>query len=439
MFSNPHRLAWTTLISALLLFLVLCLGIVAFSRWLLLESPTQLNVTLHVGRGTVGLAQPDQTGEQAIRSPIAVSGRDRLTTDSEAQGYLAFTDPYSEQVVATVLMRNDSQMTLSTANRPRFNFSENDYIIRLTGLDGRFEVWVSRNLERDIQIDLVGPVGTTRISEQGFFLIDSSQTMMHVMARRGSAILVNRGTNTAQHIAAAHEGLVQLETEGIRLDASPVELLENNLFTEGLEGDWPVGWVCGFVPRANEAARGEYRFTTEDGRSVVHITRMMPNPQPGDMACFQTLGGAEGLDVTQFDSLRLHVTMKINHQSLNQCGVAGSECPLMLNLTYQVPGGDSTTVTRDWYHGFYIERRENEGGRDVCDSCLQPHEQISPGTWYSYESQNLLSDLPETWRPIAVNEVRFYAGGHQYDVVVSEVSLIATKGSETVVLVPDLQ
>ncbi len=81
------------MVSALVIFCLLCVSTVIFARWLVFDSPTQLNVTLHVGKGTVGLAEPE-TDEKAIRtSAVGRVGTTGCSTDNTSQGYLSFSDP----------------------------------------------------------------------------------------------------------------------------------------------------------------------------------------------------------------------------------------------------------------------------------------------------------------------------------------------------------
>ncbi len=47
------------MLSALVIFCLLCVSVFVFARWLVFELPTELKVTINVGRGTVGLAEPD--------------------------------------------------------------------------------------------------------------------------------------------------------------------------------------------------------------------------------------------------------------------------------------------------------------------------------------------------------------------------------------------
>ena len=420
--SNPQRMAWATMIGGLIIFVLLCGGTVGFTHWLLFDSPTQLNATLHVGQGTVALAEPNSTDQKAIRSYTSVDANNTLTTDNLSQGYIAFSDPYSGDIIATVTLRNDSMATLRSATRPRFSLSDNPYVIRLSGVIGRLEVWVISDLERDLQIEIDGPLGTTRISEGGNFLIESTPAYLRVTSRNGSATLISRA-GTAQHLATGTEGEVQPDSAEIRVGPGPIDLLPNSTF--GQNQEWPTEWVCAHTPDPGfpNAPGGTYDFPTVDGRPTIHIKRLHPNPGPAKTGCIQVLGeGSQGLDVRGYETLRLRVTMRVQHQSLSACGIAGSECPVMLKLTYVDQDGNE----RVWYHGFYTEYSPAAGGRRICDSCREPHEQINKNAWYTYESGNLFTDWPEGERPGIIRQVEFYASGHEYEVVLAEVSLVAT-------------
>jgi hypothetical protein len=54
------------------------------------------------------------------------------------------------------------------------------------------------------------------------------------------------------------------------------------------------------------------------------------------------------------------------------------------------------------------------------------HDPIYPGTWYTYESPNILTLVPENQRDRSLLRVRFYASGHGYDVYVGDVALYAS-------------
>lgn len=421
MSANPQRLAWATMLGGLVIFCLLCVSTVVFARWFVFESPTELNVWLHVGRGTVGLARPDDPNtEQAIRAPVSVPRGSRLTTDNEAQGYLSFADPYSGTTLATAFLRSNTQISLVAASRPRFSVSENAYTIRLGGLNGRLEVWVNSDIEREIQIEVDSPFGLARISDGGSYLVESTASVLSLTARAGQATLVSPLGQT-QHVAAGAEAAVVAGEADLRVGQGPIDLLPNSLFGES--EDWPKQWGCAFFPSPDDpnGPPGQFAIETIDGRRVYHLYRLHPEAGPGETGCQQSFG-AGGLNIIQYDSVRLRVMMRVDYQEISACGEQGSECPVMLRMAYEDRDGNDFL----WVHGFYAEITPNVG-RTTCDTCLEPHEQINKQAWYVYESPNLLTDLPQDRRPAIIEELRFTASGHKVDVIIGEVSLIAER------------
>jgi hypothetical protein len=115
--SNPQRLAWITMLGALAIFCLLCISTIIFARWLVFESPTQLNVTLHVGRATVGW--PNRTPTKKRSSIVSVGHNDRLITDITSQGTwlsILFRQRYCHRDDARKQHREPAQ-----PGRPRFN------------------------------------------------------------------------------------------------------------------------------------------------------------------------------------------------------------------------------------------------------------------------------------------------------------------------------
>jgi hypothetical protein len=141
--------------------------------------------------------------------------------------------------------------------------------------------------------------------------------------------------------------------------------------------------------------------------------------------------GQAGVEISEdiYDFLALRATFYVDFQSLAGCGTRGSECPLMLRMDYIDVEGEA----RQWFHGFYARE---EGDYPVrCSTCSQDHDQLNEKAWYTYESPNLLSFFkPEPdeafvpdLTPRTIVALWIYASGHQYDVWIDEVALIAAQ------------
>jgi hypothetical protein len=121
-------------------------------------------------------------------------------------------------------------------------------------------------------------------------------------------------------------------------------------------------------------------------------------------------------DVRDFDSLELHMAVRVlseNILGLGGCGSMGSECPIIVRLDYKdVHGSD-----REWLRGFYIG--EPADGWPV----LGWHERLQPRSWQPYNSGNLMEELAGT--PASITSISIYASGHSFDAMVTEVELLA--------------
>ncbi len=132
----------------------------------------------------------------------------------------------------------------------------------------------------------------------------------------------------------------------------------------------------------------------------------------------QDLGArGEGIDISEYRSLRFSLWARILYQSLNDVGDRGTECPVMIRL---------------------VAKRNSpadpEEERVVCvysDNDDQPPRVTQPGVIYIPIERaawaNISFDLrDEEWLPDyrLLRSIEIYANGHDYDSRVTEVSLI---------------
>jgi len=99
----------------------------------------------------------------------------------------------------------------------------------------------------------------------------------------------------------------------------------------------------------------------------------------------------------------------------------------MLRMEYVPLNGGVET----WIHGFYSRVIPGIDSPMSCDSCRLDHEIVNEGAWYAYDSGNLIALFPPDQRPRSILNFRFYASGHEYDVYVSEVSLLVAQSNPT--------
>jgi len=458
---KQESVAWGVLWIALGLFCaVVALGSMSI-YYFLFRSTVALQSQLEVARGTLGVTGTDLI-EQVVRGdrqPYLVFG-DIVTVNPDSQGLLLIDDVRLENApyVAAITLRNDTSVTLNEAARPRYDWSSQPYTLDLTNLSGEVEVLISNQVERAVRIALSTKSGDSAIlTSPGQYVISARGDQLAISNFQGNALLVTDDRANSRAVPAGQLGLLTTSSNEIELEPGYVNLLGERGFREAnvVEGDTPAtiertvtSWICSEPP--HDPPRGSYMIETFDGRTALHIQRGNDAQTHGETRCTKYFGaGTTGIDVSEHNYLALHVTFYVVGQSLSVCGVAGTECPLMLFMQYipqptsEAEGAASSGNTtadaseqtfgpipvenlpvRDWHHGFYTVPADQVQSPLRCDTCPQEHSFIRSGRWFTYDSGNLMALFPQEQKPGSILSFSFYASGHEYDVYVSEVALL---------------
>jgi ABC-type transport system involved in multi-copper enzyme maturation permease subunit len=200
---------------------------------------------------------------------------------------------------------------------------------------------------------------------------------------------------------------------------SPRDLIVNGRFDAPLDQVWQIGTES----EHDYESGGSVEQATEEGRSVVRFSR-------------EGTGHAETRIVQAVDQaipadswLQVRVVMRVDEQSLAQCGIFGSECPVMVKIAYE----DARGNTHEWLQGFYATLADIDTLMPFPSTCTTcefgpAHIEIAPGEWYTYESPNLLENLPPVAQPRRIRSITVAAAGHTYESQVAEVSLLLREG-----------
>ncbi len=435
----PERMAWAILLLAFAAFCVICVLTMLIANFFFFQSSLPLDVALNVGRGTVRVTE--SSGTQLAETQRRTLSRETIIrTDSQdtwSQAVLAFSaSELEESLIATVVLKNDTSLLLRRANRPRFGWSTTIYEIQLRDLDGEIDIQISDKLPRPIEFAITTVTGDeVLINRGGRYLIDASDTQLIVTTREGEAIVISSDRSLAYAIPADQQAVFDTRTQTLTRMPYLQNLLTNNQLNisqipqQDLAVDSslslpPFGWSCTNGPTTNLPLGNYFEDRSPDGRLSFRMARGNNADTNAYTRCIQTFGS--GIDLSVYDYLSLQTVFYIESQSLNGCGQEGSECPIMLRINYQLaPDGDIL----EWIHGVYTiplsQLQEQEGWKRQCGTCLQSHIRIRPGTWYIYESGNLFDVIPDERRPTIITQVEFFAEGHQYNVYIDEISLLA--------------
>jgi len=430
---NMQRIAWSAILIAFGVFCIICMVLGVGMNFFLYRSMITLPAVLVVGRGTVGVTGPDQI-ETVVRNQREIFNSIIVSTDSQSQATISFLDPMAgRRLVAALTVKKNTSFDLESVSRPRFDFSDEAYSILLEDLDGALDIFVPNGLNRPLRLNL----GTSHatwviISEPGQYTVRVSATDIQVENLAGRIAIVETDAR-AQGVPIGQRGIWYAADGAFAVTSTYINLLENPSFeqtniaeTVTLDGsvtlrELPLTWGCADQP--HDIPAGDYSVAWLDGRAALQLQRGEGANSHGETFCLQSFGPPEtpGRNLSSFDYLTVRATFKIAGHSLSACGVAGSECPLMLQITYL----DAFGRRQNWYHGFYTHIDPALNYPLSCNSCRQEHDIINPNTWYTYESDNLFAALPALERPQSIQEVRVYASGHEYNVYISQVALLA--------------
>jgi len=436
---DPSRLAWTVLLSALVVFCITATAAFLGVRWFLFESTTPMLITLSVGKDTVVIQT--STSEGAERASRELSRDVKLTTDSSSQGYVTFTDPYTHEVVASLTLLRDSTIVVGDAARPRFEFSTRPYMIDISSLSGNADIDIVPDLGRNMLFDVYSDGGFIRMDSTGLYDLTGDDDGVAILNRAGETVVVNNESQS-RSVPAGMQGWLSSTDPLITLSVPQIDILPDGRFDtfNPANNELSSAWGCYTQRDDPDSPPGEYRREVVNGRNVMHIVRTSQGDRSAQnhaqTGCLQYLNTVSTpLPVTTFNYLELRATMMIRWQPdmLNACGQQGSECPVMVVIRYI----DGSGTERDWRHGFYSRYEQSVGWPLRCDTCAQDHERLNQDTWFTYSSGNLMQLLPEDQRPAAIYSVEFYASGHEYEVLLSEIALMAGTVPQTGDSVPE--
>jgi hypothetical protein len=417
---NPERLAWAVLWSAFIVFCLLAVGCPLTAHSYVLHARRGLRAELKAQRGTVRVERSGSGRVDAIsledQSPLRLFQGDGIRTGDldEALLTLGRTDQEQQQILCTVKVYENSDVVLVDASTPRFGFSSDTHeaILRVKGGRVRVEVQSAAD-ERPVQVQVRTDHARIQLS-QGSYTLEVSNQQTTAIVRQGQASV---HTGDQQLVLSDEErAIVSLEGEL----SGPLPAARNLI----VNGDFSLGELGWVIDIDSPDPSGRVVVSQDDsGQSFAQFQHDLT--QPSEVSLIQTLNR----DVSDIESLVLHMRVRVNAQSLSICGDKGTECPVMVRIDYvDAAGGEAL---QQWVHGFYAF---DDPGLSIqlpvhCSTCpppiSEPHNQVAWSTWFDYDSANLMDIMPKEIRPARIELIRVYASGHTYDSMVTDIELLA--------------
>lgn len=390
-------------------FCVLAVSIPLAIRWYVLHSHVEQPGVLRVATGTV-LLLPGGGGDPiALVDARAIEPNTLIKTDQRSQGALIFQSTGAPDQngpeTATVQIYPSAQVLLADASRPRFGASSDPARINLDVQVGRVRIYTAEVRPHGQEFTVTTPHGQVTLGP-GSYSVQVTGDQTQVAARFGEAAV------------EANNGRVIL-TEGTSTTLlpgqapSPPSVTLENLISNGdfQEPLGPPHWLISRYP-ADDPTAGQVELTTANGRNAARFSRINQPPTHTEVAITQVLDRS----VHDYEYLNLQMDVMLRWQSLPGAGEQSSEFPLMFRLDYEDIYGNH----QFWTHGFYYQD-------PPAQWVVTGGEKIPQNVWFPFESGNLLERLKQEGLPppAAINYLKIYASGHNYESLVSEVGLAA--------------
>ncbi|MCY3946765.1 MAG: hypothetical protein OXF44_10845 [Anaerolineaceae bacterium] len=447
--ANPQILAWSILLLSFALFCLLFASFLVTAENFLFQSSLPMEVILNVGRGTVSVSDLANPVEQVGINGSAIADGVIVRTDPQSQGTINFIDGEEgeERLLATLTLQRNSRVTLLSAQRPRFPWSRRGHEIALQDVIGEMNLTISDFVGQDMRVFGRTPGRAwLQMSGPGTYTIEGASEELRLFNHDGQVRLESADGLQSRDVSPGAQGAVLYETPRVEIRPGYVNLLKDEDFAQlqgGASTSEGTAWTCDHGQ--SDSPPGAHEILDAFGLDSLRFLRDGGVTSHGENFCVQQFG-QRGLDLKQFDLdyLSIRVSFFVERASLGSCGTHGSECPLMLRMDYLnqeylepqqglqpgetgvravPPGGDAIK----WHHGFFTHTREEWPMR--CDTCIQDHELIHEKSWYVYESPNLLTLFSPNPPPEIIVGVWVYASGHEYDVRVRDVALLAKQRS----------
>ncbi len=442
--TDPERVAWLVMLAAFALFCTFTLSTALGVYYYLFQSTAPLPVELQVAKGTVGITGADLIETVERESSDLSNTATSISTDSLSQATIQIYDIAEEEtapapLLAAITLQGNTFLTFNHANRPRFEWSQNPLQLQFSRLRGELDIVVTEDSDHSFLMDIyTDALNTDRgvhieFVAKGRYRLSVSEDEVRLHNLDGEAIwYFHDDPGYRKSIESGMEFVLRIGNRSSTSTDTTESILANAAFSlqSAATGPMyspaePANWNC--TAQQDAPPEGSFALVDHDGRVGLRLRRLQNAISHGQVACVREFEG-EGLDVSQYDSLRMVTTFSLNYQSLSLCGEDGSECPLMLRIDYE--NSSSRPTNSQWFRGFYYEDRASDDYKKLCASCFQDHLDTNQAVWYTFDSGNLLNLISETDRPQRINAITFYASGHQFDTVVSEMILLASRSSD---------
>ena len=395
---NPERFAWTVLWLAFVAFCTLVVGIPTAIGAYVASAMEDRTASMEILNGTVLI---QQLGAK-LEVNAAGSGGDANKGITIVPGDAFRTVENSRAVIwlfdgSNFLLWPETRVTLDAIRATKFN--ANRAVIWLNQQSGHIRLEVAPPFVKTRVFEVHTPEAVLALRE-GSYSVTRSPGRTELVTHRGWAT-VSTAFNAVDVLQKERTEILAKQPAREPMPSAR-DLIVNGNFAAGMDG-----WTAANRDE-EEPIVGSVEMVTQDGRNVIVFKRTGATKH-----CETYLFQPIDKDITDFDSVKLSLDLKLINQSLSGGGVLGSEYPLLIRLKYR----DVYDSENIFVRGFYYQ---NDSGNPTHNA-----QEVPRGEWQTYEID--LLDPMGTLQPKARQLVwlEIAASGHNYESQITNVRLIA--------------
>jgi hypothetical protein len=416
MFKKTEQIAWIVLLLSFLLCIGLTIGIPLSLRWYFLNVTRPLDILLQPRGEIVTRQEPGSNFKTIVPGDMEIQPHDRIELSSDASAFLLWYENLSAtapltQPIITAQFYGATDVTVESATTPSFAVSRLPHRVALRlqyGANARITV---EGGARAARVRLSTPQGVIEM-EEGAYTIAVTQEQTEFSVTTGSAHITDPETGEPLTLTALQRTELTADSVGpVTIGARDILRNRNGDFEARLEDFWQVKTTA-----PPEESGGTIRQTRVDERQIILFERF--GLQSAQTGIFQEINQ----DIRGIESLRVYARIRVDTQTLPVCGSLGTECPIMVRITFTDLESNSI---REWIQGFYALPGNDNPFCYICDWKTEQIQVAQTGLWFDYESPDLLPLLrAQNIEPASVKEVEIYASGHAYGAAIDNIAIL---------------
>lgn len=413
--ASRQRLAWTVLLTSFAICMILTVAVPVTVNAYLQNATKFLTVTVQANQGTVGIDDASDVRQAVLvgQPGKTIEPGASILTDATATALVSIFLPDSDRVLSRLQVYGSSTVTLEQADTPRFALSDAGQELSLDLETGRIRLTVPEFEERPLLLTVTTPQSKITIETPGQYSIIATNAETQVTVQDGLAHVVALDyyvdLDPDERTVVPNDGIpsIPLGTER--------NLIQNGDFSER----WAKWQQSVWEIELSDQPEGQIDVVSSNGESVLYVVR--EGSGHADVKVRQSVNQ----DVADFTSLDLQLTFRVVGQSLDVCGIQGSECPVFVRVNYI----DQFGSKRTWQHGFYAQGiAGTDETPDTCVFCSvvqSSHDLVTLGQVQFYDVDLVEALARQSVPPISfVESVELVVSGHSFEVEIVEVALI---------------